>query len=64
MPAMDGLETTQLIKNRWPEVKIIVLTMYAVYRAEALAAGVDDFLIKGCPFEELLDAILNHGAPQ
>ena len=60
MPAMDGLEATRFIKGRWPEVKVIVLTMYATYRAEALAAGADAFLVKGCPAEELLEAILDH----
>ena len=60
MPAMDGLEATRLIKDRWPEVKVIVLTMYTTYRAEALAAGADAFLVKGCPTEELLGAILGH----
>ena len=60
MPAMDGLEATRLIKDRWPEVKVVVLTMYATYRADALAAGADAFLVKGCPAEELLEAILDH----
>ena len=60
MPAMDGLEATRLIKDRWPEVKVVVLTMYATYRADALAAGADAFLVKGCPAQELLEAILDH----
>jgi DNA-binding NarL/FixJ family response regulator len=57
MPAMDGLTATRLIKDRWPEIKVIVLTMYGSHRADALAAGADAFLIKGCPADELLDAI-------
>ena len=60
MPVMDGLEATRLIKDRWPEVKVIVLTMYVTYRADALAAGADSFLVKGCLCEELLEAILDH----
>jgi YesN/AraC family two-component response regulator len=60
MPVMDGLEATRHIKDQWPEVKVIVLTMYARYQAEALAAGADAFLVKGCPDEELLEAILEH----
>jgi len=59
MPAMNGLEATQHIKSHWPEVKVIALTMYEAYRAEALAAGVDAFLIKGCPVEELL-GVMTH----
>ena len=58
MPVMDGLEATRIIKDRWPEVKIIVLTMYSSHQAEALAAGADAFLVKGCAAEDLLQAIL------
>ena len=58
MPVMNGLEATQHIKSHWPEVKVVALTMYGAYRAQALAAGVDAFLIKGCPVEELLGVIL------
>jgi DNA-binding NarL/FixJ family response regulator len=59
MPVMDGLEATRLIKDRWSEVKIVMLTIYPTYRAEALAAGADAVLIKGCPPEKLLEAILD-----
>jgi len=58
MPLIDGLEATRIIKDRWPEVKVIVLTMYPSHQAEALAAGADAFLVKGCPAEDLLEAIL------
>ena len=58
MPSMDGLEATQIIKDQCPETKVIVLTMYATYKTEALAAGADAFLVKGCATEDLLAAIL------
>jgi coenzyme F420-reducing hydrogenase delta subunit len=32
--------------------------MYSSYQAEALAAGADAFLVKGCAVEDLLHAIL------
>ncbi len=57
MPTMDGLEATRIIKQRWPQVRVVMLTMYGSSRADALAAGADEFLIKGCPTDELLDAI-------
>jgi len=63
MPVMDGLEATRLIKKKWPAVKIVVLTIYTTCQTEALAAGSDAFLIKGCPGEELLAAILNGWEP-
>ena len=58
MPTMDGLEATWRIKSQWPEVRVVVLTMHATYRAPALAAGADAFLLKGCTAEEMQRAIL------
>jgi DNA-binding NarL/FixJ family response regulator len=57
MPGMDGLEASRLIKDRWPEIRVIVLSVDAIYREEALAAGADAFLVKGCSTKELLEAI-------
>lgn len=59
MPMMDGMEATRQIKRRWPKVKVVIFTIYTRYRTEALAAGADAFLIKGCPGKELLATILN-----
>jgi YesN/AraC family two-component response regulator len=28
MPGMDGVEATRLIKDRWPQVKVVLLSMY------------------------------------
>src|SRR5687767_5466866 len=53
MPGMDGLEATRFIKENWPQVRVIVLTMYPEQRAAALAAGADAFLLKGCLAENL-----------
>jgi DNA-binding NarL/FixJ family response regulator len=58
MPAIDGLVATHVIKARWPDVRVVVLTMYDDRRAEAATAGADAFLVKGCPPAKLLEAIL------
>ena len=59
MPGMSGVDATRLIKKKWPSVRIVMLTMYPEQRQEALDAGVDIFLNKGCRAEKLFDAILN-----
>jgi YesN/AraC family two-component response regulator len=51
LPQVDGLQVTRLIKACWPQIKVIVLTLYAEYAADALAAGADAFLCKGEPPE-------------
>jgi len=57
MPVMDGLEATKIIKKRWPWVKVIALTMYQNYQSEALLAGADAFLVKGCSVAELISTV-------
>jgi two-component system response regulator DesR len=47
MPVMDGLVATQKIKTLYPNIKIVVYTMFPGYQAEAYQAGADYFLIKG-----------------
>jgi DNA-binding NarL/FixJ family response regulator len=58
MPVMDGLEATRRIKSQWPEIKVIALSMYPMYQAQAHAVGADIFLLKGCTAEELQAAIV------
>jgi len=58
MPVMDGIEATRRIKDRWPEVKVVALTIHPQYRTEAIAAGADAFLFKGDSLQALQDAIL------
>ena len=59
MPVMDGLEATRIIKERWPRIKVIVLTIHTGCQAGGLNAGADAFLVKGCPPDELMKAILD-----
>ena len=57
MPEIDGLQATLQIKALWPQVKVIVLSMYAEHRDEALAAGADAFVGKGEAADRLLDLL-------
>ena len=57
MPGVDGLTATRGIKSRWPEVKVLVLSLYLDYAQEARAAGADLFVSKGESPERLLWAV-------
>jgi DNA-binding NarL/FixJ family response regulator len=59
MSVMDGLEATRRIKEQWPAVRVIALTMYDNHRAEVLAAGADAFLLKDGAADTLAGAILD-----
>ncbi len=59
MPVMDGIAATWFIKHQWPAIRVIVLTLYGNHRNDALCAGADAFLIKGCATEDLVTAIFS-----
>jgi DNA-binding NarL/FixJ family response regulator len=59
MPGIGGMEASRLIKRKWPQIRIVMLTMYPDTRPAALKAGVDAFLLKGCLSETLFEAILD-----
>jgi two-component system, NarL family, response regulator LiaR len=49
MPKMNGLEATRIIKQRWPETKVLIATTYddPTYRLQALEARADGYILKG-----------------
>jgi len=57
MPEMDGLEATRRIKARWPQVQVIVLSVYNEHMTEAAVVGADAFVCKCEPPEALLRAL-------
>ena len=59
MPKMNGLEATRIIKKKWRNIRIVILTLHDDIREEALAAGADAFLVKGCSPDELILEIKN-----
>ncbi len=54
MPGMDGLQTTREVKGRWPQIRVIVLSMSSEFRRAAMQAGAEVFLTKGDSPELLL----------
>lgn len=57
MPVLDGVQTTRIVKERWPEIRIVVFTLYPGHRAEALAAGADAYMSKADTPARLLEAL-------
>ena len=58
MPEMDGIEATRIIKTKVAQLPVIVLSLYSEYKAAALAAGANAFLLKGEPVEQLMAVLL------
>lgn len=61
MPEMDGIEATRRIKEQWPSIKILFMTVHTAYIDPALAAGADGWLMKDSGRRELLRAIKKLG---
>jgi len=59
MPERNGIEATQEIRRRDPEIKVIMLTMHADadVLAAAVKAGASGYLLKDCSIEEIAHAI-------
>jgi len=59
MPDLNGIEATRQINKDYPKVKIVGLSMHSSdkYVREMFKAGASAYLLKNCPFEELVEAI-------
>ena len=59
MPKLRGLEVTHEVKSRYPDIKILILTMHRSkeYLLQALSAKADGYLLKEDTDTQLLDAI-------
>lgn len=59
MPEMDGVVCTQIIKENYPNIKIIILTTFDddEYVFNALKNGASGYLLKGVSMKELAEAV-------
>lgn len=59
MPVMDGREATRSISERFPQVKVLVLSTFDDdrYIADSIRAGAKGYLLKDMPSEDLAQAI-------
>ncbi len=59
MPEMDGITATNLAIQKYPDIKIIALSMYGDenYYSAMINAGAKGFIIKNAGFDEVASAI-------
>jgi DNA-binding NtrC family response regulator len=59
MPGIDGIETLKRLKEKRPDLEIIMLTGHATVKSgiEAMKLGAEDFLEKPVDLNELLEKI-------
>jgi DNA-binding NtrC family response regulator len=58
MPDMDGMTVLRLLKQRWPESEVIIITGYPTIETakQAVALGAYDYLAKPVGPEQVIDA--------
>ena len=61
LPDESGIDLTKKVKQKYPSVKVIALTMFGEieYFNEMFDAGADGFLIKNTDISELRNAVVN-----
>jgi DNA-binding NarL/FixJ family response regulator len=66
MPVMDGVESIKIIKTKFPEVKVIMLTTFndEKYIIEALAHGASGYLLKDIEIDKLIKTLKDAAAGQ
>jgi two-component system response regulator DegU len=59
MPGISGIDTTRLIRQKYPRIKIIMLTIYDddQYVTEAIQAGANGYVLKKVQRDELIQII-------
>lgn len=68
MPVMDGIKAVELVKQKYPHIKVVMLTIMddeeSIFRA--IKAGADGYLLKDISAQELrlgIEEIMSGGAP-
>ena len=66
MPELNGLQATKKLKDKSPQVKVLILTRHSEpgYLQELLQAGASGYVLKQSKSEELIRAILTVAAGQ
>ena len=59
MPAMSGVEVTRIVKNKFPHIKILALSMFGDSQviAEMVDAGISGYILKNSGKKELIEAL-------
>jgi two-component system nitrate/nitrite response regulator NarL len=63
MPVLNGIDATRIIKSKYPDVRVIILSMHDLESISETAckAGACWCLTKGCSPKKIIEAIMTAG---
>ena len=60
MPEMDGIEALRQIKEKRPDLPVILSTAYGEYRQDFATWASDEYLVKSSDLEDLKSVVRRH----
>jgi DNA-binding NarL/FixJ family response regulator len=59
MPVMNGVECTAAVKQKYPKIKVVILTTFDddEYIIDALSNGAEGYMLKDLPSEKLISSV-------
>ncbi|CAH1201922.1 Transcriptional regulatory protein LnrK [Paenibacillus plantiphilus] len=63
MPIMDGVLGTKLIKDHWPDIKVVILTTFKddEYIKEAVRSGAEGYILKNQTADSIIESLRTVG---
>ncbi len=60
MPGMDGIEVLRQMKQKRPDVPVILSSAYPEYKQDLASWASDDYIVKSFDLDELKDSVRKH----
>jgi two-component system response regulator (stage 0 sporulation protein F) len=60
MPEMDGIEALRQIKEKRPDLPVVLSTAYGDYKQDFATWASDDYLVKSSDLEDLKNSVKKH----
>jgi DNA-binding NarL/FixJ family response regulator len=59
LPGMNGVEVTRILKQQYPQIRVLILTMHSheEYFMAAIKEGADGYLLKDAPSDQVVEAV-------
>lgn len=60
MPGLNGIETLRIIKEKHPEIPVILCSAYSEFKQDFSVWASDDYVVKSSDLTELKEAVKRH----